>query len=38
MAGIIKENYQSLQMGLIMSYMRKTFDREEDDSDGDEKK
>ncbi|RGH46182.1 hypothetical protein DW894_14000 [Ruminococcus sp. AM41-10BH] len=38
MAGIIKENYQSLQMGLIMSYMRKTFDRKEDDSDGDEKK
>ena len=27
-AGIIKENYQTLQMGLIMSYLRKKFDED----------
>lgn len=29
-AGIIKENYQTLQMGLIMSYLRKKFDEDKE--------
>ena len=34
MAGMIKENYQTLQMGLIMSYLRKKFDEDEEDCNG----
>lgn len=33
-AGIIKENYQTLQMGLIMSYLRKKFDEDEEGRNG----
>lgn len=33
-AGIIKENYQSLQMGLIMSYLRKKFDEDKEGRNG----
>ena len=34
MTGMIKENYQTLQMGLIMSYLRKKFDEDEEDCNG----
>ena len=33
-AGIIKENYQTLQMGLIMSYLRKKFDEDKEGRNG----
>ena len=33
-AGIIKENYQTLQMGLIMSYLRKMFDEDKEGRNG----
>lgn len=33
-AGIIKENYQTLQMGLIMSYLRKKFDEDKEERNG----
>ena len=33
-AGIIKENYQTLQMGLIMSYLRKKFDEDKEVRNG----
>ena len=34
LAGIIKENYQTLQMGLIMSYLRKKFDEDKEGRNG----
>ena len=33
-AGIIKENYRTLQMGLIMSYLRKKFDEDKEGRNG----
>lgn len=36
-AGIIKENYQTLQMGLIMSYLRKKFDEDKEERNGKDK-
>lgn len=33
-AGIIKDNYQTLQMGLIMSYLRKKFDEGKEERNG----
>lgn len=33
-ARIIKENYQTLQMGLIMSYLRKKFDEDKEERNG----
>lgn len=36
-AGIIKENYQTLQMGLIMSYLRKKFDEDKEVRSGKDK-
>ena len=33
-AGIIKENYHTLQMGLIMSYLRKKFDEDKEGRNG----
>lgn len=33
-AGIIKDNYQTLQMGLIMSYLRKKFDEDKEGRNG----
>ena len=33
-AGIIKENYQTLQMGFIMSYLRKKFDEDKEGRNG----